>query len=86
MDLIANNFSGGELQRINIIRALLKKPQTLILNEPTSALDQAMAIKTIEILKQKVSTIIVITHSVEFIALCDDVINIEDIKNINLST
>ncbi|MBF7687857.1 ATP-binding cassette domain-containing protein [Acinetobacter rathckeae] len=81
IDLISNNFSGGELQRINIIRALLKKPKTLILDEPTSALDQSMAIKTIEILKQNVSTIIIITHAKDCINLCDEIINIEDMKN-----
>lgn len=34
-----NIFSGGEKQRISIIRALLRKTKIMLLDEPTSSLD-----------------------------------------------
>jgi ABC-type multidrug transport system fused ATPase/permease subunit len=34
-----NIFSGGEKQRISLIRALLKKSKIILLDEPTSSLD-----------------------------------------------
>lgn len=37
---IYKSFSGGEKQRISLIRALLKKPKLIILDEPTAALDE----------------------------------------------
>lgn len=80
IDEIHKNFSGGEMQRISIIRALLKRPQVLILDEPTSALDEMTGLKIINFLKQQIPSIIMITHSKYCIDLSDEVIDIEKIK------
>ena len=71
----ALKISGGQLQRINLARALYRKPKILILDEPTSALDkktQEDFAKIIKILKSQM-TIILISHSESLLSHCDSV-------------
>lgn len=66
----ANKFpfelSGGEQQRINIIRALLLRPKLLLCDEPTGNLDSENSEKVIELLRSLArdfgATLIVVTH------------------------
>lgn len=57
-----SKLSGGEKQKISVIRALLKEPEVLILDEPSNHLDQ----NSIHILKKYISqtskTVILISH------------------------
>ena len=58
-----NIFSGGEKQRLSIIRGLLKKTPILLLDEPTSSLDQIAEEKVMNLLNNlKDTTKIMITH------------------------
>ena len=59
------HLSGGERQRLGIARALYKKTKLLILDEPTSSLDESTEISIFEIFREisQECTIILVTHS-----------------------
>lgn len=64
------NLSGGEKQRVAIIRALMEKPKILLLDEPTSSLDPQMKKEVLELvtkLKDYNMTIIVVSHELNFV-------------------
>lgn len=63
------NLSGGQIQRIAIIRALIKNPKILILDEATSALDTNTQTIVLENIKKYLphSLIIKITHRLEIL-------------------
>jgi ABC-type lipoprotein export system ATPase subunit len=63
----ASNLSGGEKQRISIARALIKKPEIILADEPTGNLDLDSGSKILAVLKKlsKERLIIVVTHDKE---------------------
>ncbi|CUH92829.1 peptidase domain-containing ABC transporter [Herbinix luporum] len=72
------NLSGGEIQRIGIARALIKKPSILILDEPTASLDTDNEAAVAEILQEikKECTVIVVSHRHSTIEMADKVITL----------
>ena len=77
-----SKLSGGQIQRIGIARALYFKPEILILDEATNALDEVTEkniMQEIDKLKKKY-TIITITHKKEVAEFCDDIYLIENFK------
>ncbi len=65
------NFSGGELQRLEIARALIQSTKILILDEATSALDAATEATIMQHLRKRQITIVMIAHRLNSLKNCD---------------
>jgi peptide/nickel transport system ATP-binding protein len=69
-----HELSGGQLQRCSILRALLMKPDLLLVDEPTSALDNIIAVDVMKLLIKYLSNcgIVLITHDMTLARWCSD--------------
>jgi alpha-D-ribose 1-methylphosphonate 5-triphosphate synthase subunit PhnL len=64
-EMYPSTFSGGEKQRLNIVRAVITKPRLLLLDEPTASLDRGCKEKVMEMilaLKAKGTAMIGVFH------------------------
>ena len=76
---LPHELSGGQLQRASIIRAMLMKPNLLLLDEPTSALDNVIQLEVMHMLMKHLDRMgmLLITHDLELASWCaDEVITI----------
>lgn len=83
MQYQGKNLSGGQRQRIAIARALLRKPDVLILDESTSALDKATQKQVIEnVLEQYTNKIVIfVTHDPYIMGRVSETIDLATINH-----
>jgi len=85
-----NQLSGGEQQRVAIVRALALKPELLLFDEPTSALDPERineVLDAMRILANQGMSMIVVTHEIDFAKeVSDKVLFLDNGKVIEISS
>lgn len=72
-----DKLSGGEMQRVAICRALLRKPRLILADEPTGNLDDENAKSVlhlmVDLVQEEASTLIYVTHSIEMASMADEI-------------
>lgn len=75
-------LSEGQMQRLAVARAVYSGAPVLLLDEATSAIDAAAERRMLENLRALPGrTAIVVTHRAETLALCDDVVEMEEVQH-----
>jgi putative ABC transport system ATP-binding protein len=82
LDHFPAQLSGGEQQRVAVARAVAKRPEVLLCDEPTGALDSATGIRVLEALAQINSelgtTTVLITHNIAIGQMADRIVRFTD--------
>ena len=79
-------LSGGQKQRVALARALVNRPNIIIADEPTAALDKAAADEIMEVMKSLNSigkTIVIVTHDRTVAEKCRRIVELSDGKIIS---
>ncbi len=75
-------LSGGEKQRVAIMRAWMNEPQLLLADEPTASLDAKRATEVVEMIKNQVKTKgtigIMVTHDERLFEYADRMLYLDE--------
>ncbi|MDU4888462.1 ABC transporter ATP-binding protein [Streptococcus parasanguinis] len=81
LDSKVNELSGGEQQRIAIVRSILKPGDIILADEPTGSLDPDMAQKSFDLIRslrdQFGKTILIVTHNLNHAKQCDRIVSLK---------
>lgn len=81
------NFSGGQRQRLTIARAMVRRPEILILDDSASALDFATDAKLRKALRElKDTTVFIVSQRTSSIRFADQILVLEDGQAVGLGT
>lgn len=81
IDHLPSQLSGGEQQRVSVIRAIVRKPKILFADEPTASLDTARSrdlMSALIKLHKEGQTIIMVSHEEEFAKMAERILYIRD--------
>lgn len=72
-DSYPSELSGGQMQRVAIIRSLIMDPDIILFDEPTSALDPEMVDEVLNLIKMIADdgmTMLIVSHELDFVKKC----------------
>jgi putative ABC transport system ATP-binding protein len=82
IDHLPRQLSGGQKQRVAIARALVSRPQIILADEPTAALDKKSGREVVDILhdlaKKNGCAILMVTHDNRILDIADRIMTLED--------
>ena len=82
LDHFPAQLSGGEQQRVAVARAVAKRPDVLLCDEPTGALDFATGVRVLSVIervnRELGTTTVLITHNAPIAAIANRVITLAD--------
>lgn len=82
LNFYPDSLFGGQQQRVAIARALVSRPQLVLADEPTAALDSKSGRNIVEIMqqlaKEQSCTILLVTHDNRILDIADRIIHMED--------
>lgn len=75
-------LSGGEMQRVAVVRALINRPKLVLADEPTGSLDRESSENLGQLMvamnKEEGTSLIIVTHSIDFARLMGKVFKLRD--------